>query len=301
MCSLDRVLVFGRTGQLARCLADSVPSGANATFLDRAQADFSGEPDFDALLRTHSPRTVIVAAAYTAVEKAEDEREIADQVNGRNLARLGRACQQNDVRIVHFSTDYVFDGTQAKCLTEEDPVSALGAYGRSKLAGEVGLLGTGAQAHVFRTSWVFSSYGHNFLRTMLRVGQNRTEVRVVADQFGNPSSAHDLAKTVWSALPHLNRVPTGIYHLTGRCHTDEKVSWHQFATTIFQLARENGLLGPVETVPIGSAEYPTKVPRPADTRLDCAKFEAAFELEMPHWSEGTRDVIERLAAETGRA
>ncbi|TIQ29127.1 MAG: dTDP-4-dehydrorhamnose reductase [Mesorhizobium sp.] len=293
---MKRVLVFGKTGQLAHCLAETMPDQTDAIFLDRQSADLSALPDFDQILEENAPDLVILAAAYTAVEKAEDEPDVANQVNAVNPSRLGAACRRMGVPIVHFSTDYVFDGKLGRPLSEEDPVHPLGAYGQSKLAGEVGLLDSGAQAFVFRTSWVFSSYGHNFLKTMLSVASKTRDLRVVADTFGNPTSAHDLAEAVWRAATQIGKAPQGIYHLTGNCNPDEKVSWHSFAQRIFQAAAEKGLLRDVRCDPISAVEYPSKVDRPADTRLECSKYQGIFGYSMPHWTSGVDSVLARVAA-----
>jgi dTDP-4-dehydrorhamnose reductase len=291
---MQRILVFGKTGQLARCLAETAPAGTETTFLDRQAANFAATPNFRRLLDIHTPDAVILAAAYTAVEQAEDEPETADRVNAVNPARLGDACRMNAVPIVHFSTDYVFNGRRGRPLSEEDTVHPLGAYGRSKLSGEVGLLGTGAHAHIFRTSWVFSIHRNNFLTTMLRLGAKRSDLRVVADQFGTPTSAHTLAEAVWKVIPRLKDSPRGIYHLAGRCDPDEKVSWHAFAEQIFRRAEDAGWLHGVRCEPILAAEYPTKVDRPSDTRLDCTKFERVFGYALPHWSDGVTRAVASL-------
>lgn len=230
---MKKALVFGQNGQVASCLAETQPPEFSATFLGSDVCDFSAKPDFSAVIKREGPDLVINAAAYTAVENAEVETDLAFEINGTAPAALGAACREAGLPMVHFSTDYVFDGDLGRPYREDDPVSPSGQYGSSKLEGEKGLIASGARAYVFRTSWVYSPYGNNFLKTMLRLGADRPEVKVVADQFGYPTSALDIARAIWRLAPNLledrSGKLAGIYHMTGTSPGGRPVSWFDFA------------------------------------------------------------------------
>lgn len=277
------ILVFGQSGQVAQELARLSP---DAMFLGRDQADLS-DPDacMDAI-RAHAPRAVINAAAYTAVDKAEDEEALATTINGTAPASMAQACTELGVPLVHISTDYVFDGSGEQPFTPDQPTAPLGAYGRSKLAGEMGVRAAGGAHAILRTSWVFSAHGNNFVKTMLRLGADRDTLRVVADQIGGPTSARAIAYACLTMAEKLQEHPdlSGIYHFSGAPAT----SWAGFAREIMAIA---GLDCQIEDIP--STEFPTPAQRPLNSRMDCATL-ARFGLAQPDWHADLRDVIAEL-------
>ena len=225
------------------------------------------------------PDVVVNAAAFTAVDAAEDASDAAHAINHEgvaNLATLG-------VRLLHISTDYVFDGSMARPYTEADPVAPLGVYGRSKELGEQAARAAGDHL-ILRTAWVYSAHGHNFVKTMLRLGAERDHVRVVADQFGCPTSAHDLAVAILQLVDH---EITGTFHLTGA----EEASWHEFASAVMDVAGFE-----VEVEAITTADYPTPAPRPANSRLDSSAIDAATGVRLPGWRRSLPRVIEQIRA-----
>lgn len=297
-----RVLVFGQSGQVARCLAECQPSQFQGTFLSRQEADFSTEVDFDALIRKHQAQAIINATAYTAVDKAEEEVELANQVNGASVKALAKAAMQAQIPLLHISTDYVFDGqlAQDQAYTEAMPPNPQGQYGASKLLGEQGILATngeGGQGYVFRTAWVYSAFGKNFLKTMLRLAQSHKELRVVGDQWGTPTSAHDIAAGLWQALARImsDQPPSpGLYHLVAGGHT----SWHGFAVEIFDQAKLKGMQSPEAIHAITSADFPTPAKRPTNSRLNTRLFAQTFDISLPQWDQSIQPVLERLQGES---
>lgn len=244
------------------------------------------------------PDIIVNAAAYTAVDRAEDEVELAEQVNHLALAHIGAWAANHSALVVHYSTDYVFDGSAKQAYSEDAPTGPLGVYGRSKLAGEQALRDSGARHLILRTAWVYAAHGQNFLHTMLRLSV-RDELRVVADQIGSPTSAHWIANGTLAILRRLYAMgkmdgeqALGIYHLTasGRC------SWFDFASVIMREAQAADL---IEHVPqmhsITTADYPTRAARPAFSVLDNAKLALVFGLQLPTWEQGLREVIGELA------
>jgi dTDP-4-dehydrorhamnose reductase len=300
---VTKVLIFGKNGQVASCLAETRPPEYSVTFLGHDACDFSAKPDFAAIIKSDSPDLIINAAAYTAVENAEVETDLAHEINATAPAALGTACREAGLPVVHFSTDYVFDGDLGRPYREDDPVSPSGQYGSSKLEGEKGLIASDARAYVFRTSWVYSPYGNNFLKTMLRLGADRPEVKVVADQFGYPTSALDIARAIWRLAPSLIEdqagALVGIYHMTGNSKDDRPVSWFEFADEIFRQAELLDLVVKVTRTPIPSSEFPSRFKRPVDSRLDNAKLKDAFGLELPEWQHSVEEVLRRIAQEAG--
>lgn len=278
------ILVFGQTGQVAHELARLAP---DATFLGRAQADLSDPAACAAAIRAHAPAAVINAAAYTAVDRAETEEALAACVNGAAPTAMAQACTALGIPFVHISTDYVFDGTGDQPFTPDHPTAPLGAYGRTKLAGEQGVRGAGGVHVILRTSWVFSSHGANFLRTMLRLGAERDSLRVVADQIGGPTPAHAIAKACLSMAGQLRTAPekSGTYHFAGAPAT----SWAGFARAIMDQA---GLPCRIEDIP--SSAYPTPARRPLNSRLDCSTLQAAFGITQPDWTAAITTCLAEL-------
>nr|WP_218842352.1 dTDP-4-dehydrorhamnose reductase [Stenotrophomonas sp. JAI102] len=250
-------------------------------------ADFDQPASLAALLDRVQPTVVVNAAAYTAVDRAEDDRDAAFRANAEAPGLLARWCAQAGVPLVHYSTDYVFDGQGTRPYREDDATAPLGVYGTSKLAGEDAIRAAGGRHLIFRTAWVYASHSANFLRTMLRVGADRDVLRVVADQVGTPTPARLIADVTAQALQHDGGL-SGTWHLTAKGET----SWHGFAEAIFAEAVAAGVLPRAPSVEaITSAEYPTPAKRPAYSHLDVAKLEKDFGLTLPRWQDGLKQVI----------
>lgn len=277
-----RVLVFGQTGQVARELQRLLP---DATYLGRDRADLSDSASCAAAIAGGTWDAVINAAAWTAVDKAEAEEAAATVVNGAAPGAMARACAARDIPFLHVSTDYVFDGSGDRAFAVDGPTAPLGAYGRSKLAGEREVQAAGGRWLILRTSWVFSAHGSNFVKTMLRLGAERESLNVVADQVGGPTPAADIA----AALVTMARAMAagqagGIQHFSGA----PDVSWADFARAIMAGA---GLSCRIEDIP--SSAYPTPARRPLNSRLDCSALRA-FGLSRPDWRVGLSDVLKEI-------
>ena len=279
-----RLLVFGRTGQVARELARIAP---DATYLGREEADLADAAACAAAVEAAAADAVINAAAWTGVDAAEKNPDAAFAVNGAAPAAMARACAARGLPLVHLSTDYVFEGSGNRPWRPDDPTGPLGVYGASKRAGEEGVRAAGGAHAILRTSWVFSAHGANFVKTMLRLGRERDALRIVADQVGGPTPAAAIARACLAIAGGLLDDPAraGTYHFSGA----PDVSWADFARAIFA---EAGL--DVAAEDIATAEYPTPAPRPLNSRLDCAAIEAAFGLARPDWRAGLRDVLAEL-------
>lgn len=283
---MSGMLIFGKTGQVARELARLAP---DAQFLGREEADLSDPAACAALIRQIEPDMVINAAAYTAVDKAEDEEDLATLVNGAAPTAMAQAAQEVGAPFVHISTDYVFDGTGEAPWQVSDATGPIGAYGRSKLVGEEGVRGAGGAFAILRTSWVFSAHGGNFVKTMLRLGAERDRLTIVADQIGGPTPAAGIAETCLKLADALSTDPTlsGTYHYSGA----PDVSWADFARAIFE---ESGLTPNVVDIP--SSDFPTPAKRPANSRLDCSALAQAIGVNRPDWRTGLRAVLNDLEA-----
>lgn len=277
-------LVFGETGQLARALRARAP---DAVFLGRQAADLGAPETCAAAIARHRPECVINAAAYTAVDRAEEETALAMQVNAAAPAAMASACARQGIPLLHVSSDYVFDGSGARPWQPGDPTAPLGAYGRSKLAGEDAVRRAGCVHVILRTSWVFSAHGSNFVKTMLRLGRSREQLNVVADQIGGPTPADAIAGALLRLQPALRREPGlgGTYHFAGAPDT----SWADFARAIFERAGMS-----VAVHDIATADYPTPARRPANSRLDCSDLTARFGIQRPDWREGLDAVLASL-------
>ncbi|PYC46436.1 dTDP-4-dehydrorhamnose reductase [Litorivita pollutaquae] len=279
------MLVFGQTGQVARELARIRP---DAVFLGRDRADLSDPAACAAAIRDHAPTAVINAAAWTAVDAAEAEEEAAMVVNGAAPAAMARACADLGVPFVHISTDYVFDGSGTAPFAPDYPTGPLGAYGRTKLAGEEAVRAAGGTHAILRTSWVFSAHGNNFVKTMLRLGTERDALTIVGDQIGGPTPAAGIAAACVTIAEQLIETPTlsGIRHYSGA----PDVSWADFAREIFAQA---GITCAVTDIP--TSDYPTPAARPLNSRMDCANL-SDFGLARPDWRAGLTDVLKDLGA-----
>lgn len=290
-----RYVVTGRDGQVVQSLlerAAQVP-GIEVIALGRPDLDLANPATIEPALRAARPDLIVSAAAYTAVDQAESDEVGAFAVNAVGPGEIGRVAAGLGVPVVHLSTDYVFDGEKTSPYREDDPVSPLGAYGRTKLEGECRLAASGADHTILRTAWVYSPFGKNFARTMLRLAEGRDEINVVADQIGNPTSALDIADGVLAVAGNLlaSTRPElrGVFHMTG----SGEASWADFASTIFQFSRAAG--GPSATVhPIPSSQYPTPARRPKNSRLDCHRLADIHGVRLSDWQKATDIVVRRI-------
>ena len=279
-----RLLVFGQSGQVATELARRAPQ---AVFLSRDDADLAQPESCAEAIIAAAPQAVINAAAYTAVDRAENEENLATRINADAPAAMARACAGLGIPMVHVSTDYVFDGSGTAPRKPADPTGPLNAYGRSKLGGENGIRAAGGCYAILRTSWVFSAHGNNFLRTMLRLSETRDALSIVDDQVGGPTPAGAIAGACLTIAARLIENPdlSGTYHFSGA----PDVSWAGFARAIFAAAgREVAVTG------MPTADYPTPAERPLNSRLDCTLTEAAFGLARPDWRAALPAILNEL-------
>jgi dTDP-4-dehydrorhamnose reductase len=279
------LLVFGKTGQVARELQRLVPE---ATFLGREEADLMNPAACAAAIAASGADAVINAAAWTAVDKAEAEETAATVVNGTAPAAMARAAAARGIPFLHVSTDYVFDGAGDRPFTPDHPTGPQNAYGRSKLAGETGVRAAGGNHLILRTSWVVSAHGANFVKTMLRLGATRDALSVVADQIGGPTPAAAIAGAlVTAARAMTNGAPGGTHHFSG----SPDVSWADFARAIMAEAKLSCRITDIPT-----SDYPTPARRPLNSRLDCQSLTAAFGIPRPDWREGLLDIQKELSS-----
>ena len=291
------VLLFGGNGQVGhelrrslRALGDVVVTTRSGQLPEGARcevADFDCPDSLAALVQRVAPAIVVNAAAYTAVDKAEDDVDAAFRTNAEAPGVLARACALRDIPFVHYSTDYVFDGQGSRPYREDDQTAPLGVYGASKLAGEDAVRSVGGRHLILRTAWVYGRHGHNFMKTMLRLGAERDELRVVADQVGTPTPAALIAD-VTTELLGLRDAPSGTFHLTPRGET----SWHGFAEAILEEALARGLIPRApKVIPIATSDYPTRARRPGYSRLDIGRLEQVLGRALPEWRTGLRQVL----------
>jgi dTDP-4-dehydrorhamnose reductase len=292
-----RILLTGKNGQVGFELQRSLAPLGELIALDRAHCDLAKPDVLRALMREARPDVIVNAAAYTAVDRAESETEQARAVNARAPGVLGEEAQRLGALVVHFSTDYVFDGSKNEPYTETDPPNPQSTYGASKWAGEKALQASGARHLIFRTGWVAGVHGGNFAKTMLRLATERDNLAVVADQFGAPTSAALLADVtallVRDAAQQPDAFPYGLYHLAA----SGSATWHAYACHVIDRARAAGW--PVKVAPqairaIRSDEYQTPARRPANSRLDTGHLCTTFDLHMPHWTRGVDHMLEQI-------
>ena len=287
-----RVLVIGKHGQLAKQLQlDAIPA-ITLKALDRTQCDIRNATDVLAAVKDFSPDVVINAAAYTAVDQAESEAEQAHDVNALGAENIARACLANDIRLVHVSTDYVFNGQQSQPYQPSDAINPLGVYGASKAAGEQRVQALMPSAIILRTAWVYSCHGNNFMRTMLRLMAERDNLSVVADQIGTPTSTPTLAQAIFALIDNVQT--QGIYHYTDA----GQGSWYDFAEAIYQQAQILGLLPTSKLVtirPIKTIEYLTPAQRPAYSVLDYSRLQADTGLVIRDWRTVLSEELKKLA------
>lgn len=288
-----KILVLGSAGQLGQCLNDQLAITAHdVVYTSREQIDIAEFEVTKTQILEISPDIVINATAYTAVDKAEEDYQAADRINHLAVANISKICNQLDCWLIHVSTDYVFDGNSEVPYKEDTPANPEGVYGDSKLKGEATIEVSGCKYLIIRTAWVFSEYGNNFLKTMLRLGADRDELSIVGDQIGCPTYAQDIAKSVVSILSclDLKGSSSGIYHYCG----DEPCSWYDFARAIFLEAELYGFKTPSNVMSITTADYPTPAIRPAYSVLDCSKIESSFGVTRSNWRDGIKIVFDRL-------
>lgn len=289
---MPRILVVGRTGQLGTALAGALPATCwPHSLMEAPELDLTDPVSIAAAVAATQPELVINAAAYTAVDAAENNAELAHAINATGPGLLAAAAHRAGAAIFHISTDYVFDGSRGP-WRESDPTSPLGVYGASKLAGEHAVAAANPRHAIIRTAWVCSATGQNFVKTMLRLAETRDELRVVADQQGAPTFADDLAAAIIAMAPRIVAGQgLGLFHLSGAPAT----TWHGFAEAIFAEAAKHGRKAPL-VHPITTADYPTPARRPADSRLDCDRITAVHGVQPADWRQSLARTVEALLA-----
>jgi dTDP-4-dehydrorhamnose reductase len=290
-----RIVVTGREGQVVRSLVErGSAAGHDIVAVGRPQLDLAGNAAAIAeAIASAAPDVIVSAAAYTAVDKAEHERELAFAINEEGAGAVARCARELDVPLIHLSTDYVFDGLKQSPYVESDESGPTGVYGATKLAGERAVLAEQPNCAILRTAWVYSPFGANFVKTMLRLAGDRDEIAVVADQRGNPTSALDIADGILSVASTLARDDRselrGVFHMTAA----GEASWADFAEAIFAVSRDLG--GPSATVKaIRTEDYPTPAKRPPNSRLDSTKLEQVHGVRLPEWRSSLPGVVKRL-------
>jgi dTDP-4-dehydrorhamnose reductase len=293
-----RLLVTGATGQVGFELARGLMPLGEVVAVDRGRCDLSHPHAIPALIDSVQPDVIVNAAAYTAVDRAEQEESLATTINGTAVGVLAEEARKRGALLIHYSTDYVFDGAKPGPYTERDIASPLNAYGRSKLCGEVAIQQVVCDHLILRTSWVYAARGQNFVKTVLRLSAERQELRIVADQIGAPTPARLVADATALILGRLStreawRSASGTYHLT----TGGETSWHGFATAIVAAAREVPR-GPSMSVkrilPIATSDYPLPARRPLNSRLDCTKLAQTFDLYLPDWRTALTSTLDGI-------
>jgi dTDP-4-dehydrorhamnose reductase len=279
------ILVFGKTGQVAVELQRL----ENVTALGREDVDLSNPHACAYAIRHHSPGAVINAAAYTAVDKAEEEEELASVINGEAPIAMAEVCAELNIPLIYLSTDYVFEGTGKEAWNSKDLTAPQNAYGRSKLLGEIGVSTNASVYAILRTSWVVSAHGTNFVKAMLRLSETRNSLSVVGDQIGAPTPAKDIAVACLEITKQLIIDPSksGTYHFSGF----PNVSWKEFAVEIFKLADKIVTVNSITT-----AQYPTPALRPLNSRMNCISTEQTFGLKRPSWKRGLKKILKELKA-----
>ena len=304
------ILLLGANGQLGRSFIEHgglasrgqlVTATRDGCRFDNGHAEVAdlSQPDtLQGLLDRLRPQVIINTAAYTAVDRAESEEALATRVNGDAVGALGAWAAANDALVIHYSTDYVFNGSATAPYLTDAPTAPIGAYGRSKLAGELSLQNSGAQHLLLRTAWVYAPHGHNFLRTMLRLAGEREEIRIVADQHGSPTDTMLIVQATLAALDTwLEAEPMQRHQLNGTHHlvASGGTTWYGFADAIMQAAKAHGLLARVpKLIPITTAEFPTPARRPAWSVLDNTGFQQRFSYPLPDWRQGLNHIIKAL-------
>ena len=293
-----KVLITGANGQLGREL---VRLGQRVDFevhsFSRQQLDITNKNQIEQIFPRISPSLVINAAAYTQVDRAENESDLAYAVNKNGPAYLARYCDDNHLKLIHISTDYVFDGTKGRPYQESDPIAPLGVYGQSKAQGETAIRSILPNHIIVRTSWLYAVYGNNFVKTILKLATEKTTLRVVADQFGSPTSAADLANAVLTIARKISASEKnywGTYHYCCKGIT----TWHALAEKIIELAMPYAALRARHVEAITTAEWPTPAKRPPYSVLDCSRLKSRFGIEPEAWQQSLKHTIDRIFAES---
>ncbi|WMI68936.1 dTDP-4-dehydrorhamnose reductase [Mangrovimonas sp. YM274] len=283
---MKTILVTGGNGQLATCIKDLEQSinGFRFIYVDSGELDITKEADVNAFFSSNDIDWCINCAAYTAVDKAESEKEKAFAVNVLGVKYLAAACKEYNVKMIHVSTDFVFEGDACLAYSESDATNPVGVYGETKLEGEKEIERHLAEHFIFRTSWLYSEHGHNFLKTMLKLSETKSELNIVADQIGTPTYAKDLAAVLLKVVSS-NSVAYGLYH-----YSNEGVaSWYDFAHAIFEISENN-----IKTFAIKTEAYPTPAERPHFSVLDKTKVKGTFNIEISHWRDSLKEAIKRI-------
>ncbi|HUQ38270.1 MAG TPA: dTDP-4-dehydrorhamnose reductase [Aestuariivirga sp.] len=286
-----RLLVTGTNGQVSRALVDRAGQfpEISVVAVGRPQLDLENIAAIHPAIAEARPDLIVNAAAYTAVDKAEQKPQRAFAINRDGAAAVAAAAHALEVPFIHLSTDYVFSGSKAAAYVESDETGPLGVYGKSKLAGEVAVRTANPDAVILRTSWVYSPFGSNFVKTMLRLAAEKPELRVVDDQIGNPTSALDLAEAILSIASRVKDGSGGTFHVAG----SGSISWFGLAKQVFETSRRVGGSA-AEVVPISTSEYPTPAKRPANSRLDSSAFHACFGQSLRDWRAGVEETVRRV-------
>jgi dTDP-4-dehydrorhamnose reductase len=295
-----RVVVIGKYGQLARCLAERAPAHVELVCFGRDELDLADPSADRSTLASRRPELVINAAAFTAVDAAETDRDAAFALNAHGPARLAEFCAQREIGLIHISTDYVFDGNQTRPYVEADSTAPLNVYGESKLSGEVAVADILARHIIIRTSWLYSAFGSNFVKTMLRLAGERDSLRIVSDQIGRPTSAAQLASVIWNIAGQLcahgdTRSLWGTYHYADSA----EMSWADFAAAIFAMPEAELRRAP-QIERIASSDYAAPAKRPSYSVLDTTKIESTFGIRPAFWRDSLRAVLSRLKQDAHR-
>lgn len=280
---MQTILVTGCNGQLGNEMQEAAKRFPSFQYIytDVAELDICDKNTLDAFVKENGVNIIVNCAAYTAVDKAEDDIELCYKINRDAVRNIGEVASENNLKVVHVSTDYVFDGTNYLPYTEDLPVCPATVYGKSKLEGEQALMGTCGQVVILRTAWLYSSFGNNFVKTMIKLGTERDSLNVIFDQVGTPTYAADLADAILCLLGNETFVP-GIYH-----YSDEGVcSWYDFTKTIHRIANVTCNVQPIET-----KDYPARTPRPHYSVLNKSKIKSTYNISIPHWEESLEKCI----------
>ena len=283
---MNKILVIGAGGQLGQCLKTVAERRgiSEIVFPVEQEANILNQELLNSLLEKEKPKFVINCAAYTAVDKAEDEVDLSKAVNETGAANLAKACKANGATLVHISTDFVFEGNEVKLLKEEDAANPINVYGVTKLDGENAVIDILDEHFILRTSWLYSEYANNFVKTMLKLGAERDELGIIADQVGTPTYAIDLANTLFDIIQSENK-SYGLYHYSNEGVT----SWFDFAKAIFDISNTT-----VKANPIPGSAYPTKAKRPAFSVMDKSKIKSTFNIQIPYWRDSLVECIKQL-------
>lgn len=283
---MSKIIVFGASGQLGQCLklVAEQESISDINFLPEEQANILNLDGLRAIFQIESPLYCINCAAYTAVDKAEDELDLARKINCDGAANLANLCKEFNSTLIHISTDFVFRGNDTKPLNETDLAEPINVYGLTKLEGEKAIIDATQKHYILRTSWLYSEYGNNFVKTMLRLGSEKEELRIISDQIGTPTYAIDLAKCILKITQN-DQQQYGLYHYSNEGVT----SWYDFAKAVFDIAALK-----VKAIPVKTTEYVTKAQRPAFSVMDKAKIREAFNIEIPYWRDSLIECLGKL-------